>query len=175
MSTDQPPECRGGDTEHQAHDDVQRRLAVLTLLRQPLRLKHPGGERRVGTDGRRAREQRGVAAEGEPGEQPEDDRAGQVDHQRPVREAAPGGRGHDAVDIEPQHGARTADHHDSGPDQHAHRRTRTLRTRAVARWSAAYPAPMLAAAYPAASPYAWALSIFSISTCIVENVDRPPH
>ena len=32
---------------------------------------------------------------------------------------------------------------------------------------------MLAAAYPAASPYAWALSIFRISTSIVENVDKP--
>ena len=34
---------------------------------------------------------------------------------------------------------------------------------------------MLAAAYQAARPYAWALSILSISTCIVENVDSPPH
>jgi hypothetical protein len=34
---------------------------------------------------------------------------------------------------------------------------------------------MLAAAYPAARPQAWASSIFRISTCMVENVDSPPH
>jgi hypothetical protein len=46
---------------------------------------------------------------------------------------------------------------------------------AVASWIAAYPAAMDAAAYPAARPHACASSIFTISSCIVENVESPPH
>ena len=117
-------------------------LRYWPLLGEPLRLQHPGGEGGVGADRRRSGEQRRVVAEREPGQQPERHRARQVHDQRAVREVAPGRRGDQAVHVEPQHGAGTADEDHRGPDEHAHRRapirrTGTLRTSAVARCSAA--------------------------------------
>ena len=152
------------------------RRAVLALLGQPLRFQHPGRERRVRADGRRARQQCRVVAEGEPGEQAQDHRAGEVDSQGAEREVTADRRGHGAVDQEPRDRARPR--RSARPPAQTSTLIAAPAPSAPARWPggcAAYPATMLAAAYPAASPYAWALSIFRISTCIVENVDRPPH
>ena len=100
------PSAAAADAEHQADDDVEHRLAVLPLLGQPLRLQHPGGEGRVGADGRGADAAGTRRAQRQPAQQAEDHRPGHVDHHGAEREVPPGRGGHQPVDVKPEQRAR---------------------------------------------------------------------
>ena len=77
--------------------DVQRGRGELAILGQPVGLEHPGREGRVGTDRRRARDHHRVAAEREPVEQAQQERAADVDRERPERQLAAEARADPAV------------------------------------------------------------------------------
>src|SRR5947209_4333736 len=138
-------------------------------------LEHPCRERRVRAEHAGTGDQQRIAVHGEPGEQPEQPRAAQVDGERAPREVAGDALGDPAVEREPQQCARAADRSDGHPHRCAHAITRTRRTIAAAAVTATKPAAMLAAAYPVASPRWSRSSIRSSSTCIVEKVVKAPQ
>ena len=79
------------------------------------------------------------------GEEAEQHRAAQVDHQRAEREWPGQATRHRAVDEEAQHRPGAAEQHHTDPHRDGHGRIRTRRTSAVATYTANSPATMLVA------------------------------
>src|SRR5262249_31524005 len=165
-------EPRERHAEDQADDDVRRAQPQPPVLAEAMGLEHPGAERRVAPDQPETEEPLRAAARARAVQHPEEERAGQVDGQRAVRERAPEPRPDRAVEQEARDGADAAEE----PDAHHHReRHEATRTRFVAAATASRPKVTLAAAYPTATPTEPWSSMSSSSTCTVENVVSAPH
>ena len=139
MLPDPLSEHRGGYAEHDADDDIGERGDHLSLLAEPLGFQHPRGEGGVSADERGAGQQGRLLAQGQAAEKAQQCGAADVHGQRAERKRPRHPAGHRTIDHETQHRTDAADEHDPGPDQDRrgggarHRRTRTRRTKAVAR------------------------------------------
>ena len=93
---------------------------TVARLGEAVGIEHPGREGREGADAPSGDDDQRLAAQRRAGDQPQRQRAGEVDHEDADREGVLGAGAELGVDQEARHGGATAEHRDCEPARRAH-------------------------------------------------------